>query len=74
MQADRTSAWFGMSMANTAPSARVRLEDGLPAYLEVSVDPAAHGDAGLGPVRRSVMLRTASGQTLQFEVAAYVVR
>lgn len=52
--------------------ANVRLSAGQPAYLEVSIDPAAHGDQAFGPILRVVTMRTASGQTMDFELRANV--
>jgi hypothetical protein len=71
VQASRTSDWFGMSHG-TGPQPNVILEAGTPAYLEVSVDPAAHGEAGLGKIHRMVWMETESGQELQFNLTAYV--
>ena len=69
------SSWFGMPMSGTAEQAvKMWLEPDQPAYLEVSIDPAAHGDAALGPIMRMVTLRTAGGQALEFELRAKVVR
>ncbi len=55
-------------------AANFRLVAGQPAHLEVTIDPAAHGEAGLGPIRRGVTVKTTSGQELQFELAAQVIR
>jgi hypothetical protein len=55
-----------------APPANVRLSQDQPAYLEVTVDPVAHGERGLGPIQRAVLLKTASGQELRFDLAAHV--
>ncbi len=74
VQAGRESAWFGMPMQGTPPPANVRLRPGEPAYLEVRIDPAAHGEAGLGRIQREVLLRTASHQDLRFELTATVLR
>ncbi len=74
VQGGRTSQWFGMPMTNNPPPANVRLSDDEPAYLEVSIDPAAHGEAGLGQIARAVFLRTADGQELRFDLTAIVGR
>ena len=75
VQADRTSEWFGMPMDNAPqPSADFSLQPGQPAYLEVTIDPAAHGDRGLGPIERMVSLKTTEGQTIEFTLNANVVR
>jgi hypothetical protein len=60
--------------ANPNPTANIKLAPEQPAFLEVSVDPAAHGEAGLGPIQRAVMLRTASGQELTFTLKATIIR
>lgn len=72
MQGAQTSVWFGVARSDTPP-ANLRLASDEPAYLEVSFDPAAHGERGLGQVQRGVLLKTASGQELRFEVTAHVV-
>ncbi|HBY98302.1 MAG: hypothetical protein M5U01_37250 [Ardenticatenaceae bacterium] len=74
VQADQVSEWFGMSHGGSAPVVDVPLEQGQAAFLEVSIDPAAHGPAGIGPIQRGVMVRTADGQELQFVLEATVTR
>lgn len=75
VQTDRTSAWFGMPHRGAPlPAVNFTLLAATPAYLEVSVDPAAHGEAGLGPIQRGVRLTTAGGQELPFTLTAHVVR
>lgn len=74
VQADQVSEWFGMSHGSDAPIVNVPLEEGQPTYLEVSIDPAAHGPNGIGPIQRGVMVQTASGQELRFVLAATVTR
>jgi hypothetical protein len=75
VQADNVSDWYGMShQSSPVPRANIRLMPDSPAYLEVTIDPAAHGEAGLGRVVRAVLLETASGQRLQFVLSAEVVR
>jgi hypothetical protein len=73
VQGEYFSEWFGMPHA-TKPLVNVALADDLPAYLEVTVDPAAHGDAGLGPIRRAVLMKTASGEEMTFSLTADVLR
>lgn len=74
VQANQVSEWYGMQHSpNLQSNLDMRLTPGEPAYLEVTVDPAAHGEAGLGPIRRSVLLRTQSEQILQLDVVAEVV-
>ena len=75
MQADQVSDWYGMGTpVSLSPEAGFTLRSGQPAYLEVSIDPAAHGDAGLKPIKRAVLLKTAQGEELRFEFTANVVR
>lgn len=73
VQGARSTAWFGMPH-DAAPAADVLVQPSEPAYLEVTVDPAAHGDAGLGRIQRGVVLTTAGGQALRFELTAQVTR
>jgi hypothetical protein len=74
VQANRVSDWFGMQHSvNFQTNANFRLIPDESAYLEVTVDPAAHGEAGLGPIRRAVLIKTQSEQLLQFDVVAEVV-
>ncbi len=44
-----------------------------PAYLEARIDPAAHGEGGLGKITRVVYLKTAGGQEMEFELHAEIV-
>jgi hypothetical protein len=75
VQADNVSEWYGMSHQSTSASrANIVLVPDVAAYLEVTIDPAAHGDAGLGRVVRAVMVETAGGQRFQFVLTADVVR
>lgn len=75
VQGAAVSSWFGMPMQDSHnPAANVRLRSGEPAYLEVVINPAAHGEAGLGPIGRGVLLETESGQRLLFDLRALVVR
>ncbi|MHB1415308.1 MAG: hypothetical protein ACYC1C_08650 [Chloroflexota bacterium] len=64
-----------MPMDNTPqPPADFDLQPGQPAHLEVTIDPAAHGENGLGPIERMVRLTTTEGQTIEFTLTANVVR
>jgi hypothetical protein len=75
VQADNVSEWYGMShQSSPVPRANIQLMPDSPAYLEVTIDPAAHGEAGLGRVVRAVMLETAGGQKVQFLMTADVIR
>jgi hypothetical protein len=72
VQAGSASEWFGMTHGEgTRPD--ILLQEGEPAILEIAVDPAAHGEAGLGPIQRMIWLGTSAGQQLQFDVTARVV-
>jgi hypothetical protein len=73
VQADQVSDWLGMSHGGIMMDPRTQLVPDEPAFVEVSIDPAAHGDAGLGPIKRVVELKTDRGQTLQFQLVANVV-
>jgi hypothetical protein len=48
------------------------LTSGVPARLDVTIDPAAHGPAGIGPLSRGVMVTTSAGQELEFTLTARV--
>ena len=61
-------------MSEPVTPANFELKSGQPASLEVSVDPAAHGEAGMGPIQRGAILETAAGQKLEFVLTATVVR
>lgn len=65
------SDWYGMPHGKPEPIA-FELRGGQPAYLQVTVDPAAHGEAGLGPIKRGVRLATNGGQTVDFLLSATV--
>jgi hypothetical protein len=74
VQANNTSDWFGMVHERGAQKPSITLVSGQPAYLEVRIDPAAHGESGIGPWQRGVAVSTASGQRLEFILTANVVR
>jgi hypothetical protein len=61
-----------MSHEAGAAKPNLKLVGGQPAYLEVRIDPAAHGEAGIGPWQRGVAVSTAGGQTLEFVLTANV--
>lgn len=71
VQAGSSSDWYGMPHGQPQPI-RFRLTEGEPAYLVVTVDPAAHGEAGLGPIKRGINLGTSAGQTVDFLLTATV--
>jgi hypothetical protein len=73
VQAGKTSEWFGMDHGNASQRPlNMRLTGGKPAHLEVTIDPAAHGPAGIGPVQRVVIVTTAGGERIPFTVLAEV--
>ena len=74
MQADRQTDWFGMTHDGPSGVVSFDLEAGEPAYLEASIDPAAHGLDAIGPIERGVGVKLASGQTLEFNLKANLVR
>jgi hypothetical protein len=57
-----------------AQKPNIKLVGGQPAYLEVRIDPAAHGQGGIGPWQRGVAVSTASGQRLEFVLTANVTQ
>jgi hypothetical protein len=63
-----------MSHTGLVQPVRFALQSSRPATLEVTIDPAAHGEAGLGSIERGVSVATAGGQTLEFVLRAQVVR
>ena len=63
-----------MSHETEARKPNIKLVAGEPAYLEVRIDPAAHGEAGIGPWTRGVAVSTAGGQRLEFVLTANVTR
>ena len=64
-----------MAMANEAAAAvRFKIAPGEPAYLEVTVDPTAHGEQGIGPFRRGITVTTVDGQQLDFVLSGNIVR
>ncbi|MBM2827052.1 MAG: hypothetical protein HW403_1116 [Dehalococcoidia bacterium] len=61
-------------MSAPVSPANFELKSGELASLEVIVDPAAHGEAGLGSIQRGAIVETAVGQKLEFVLNATVVR
>lgn len=74
VQADQTSDWLGMDHRGRRVPIQVALSPNTPAYVEISIDPAAHGPAGAGPWTRMVALKTAAGQEVQLTVKALVTQ
>jgi len=73
VQGGQTSDWTDFHAENASFANVMRLQGDQPAFLEVSIDPAAHGPAGMGHITRGVMLKTADGKELDFELAANIV-
>ena len=69
MQGGKTSPWSGMEHNTLQRWASWALGPG-PAALEVTIDPAAHGDDAVGPLSRGVYLKTSAGKELDFELKA----
>lgn len=75
VQGGQVSEWQGMPMSNgPAPAIRFKVVPDEPAYLEVTVDPAAHGEQGVGPFRRGITVKTNDGQQLDFVLSGTIVR
>ncbi len=53
---------FGMPGHGLTPSINEQIESGQSFNLEVEFDPAAHGSAGIGAVKRIVYLETVAGR------------
>ncbi len=70
MQAGKTSPWAGMAHGGLQGWNGWTFVPG-PATLEVSIDPAAHGDV-VGPLSRGVFLKTSAGKELEFTLNATV--
>jgi hypothetical protein len=61
-----------MAHEQGAQKPNIKLVAGQPAYLEVRIDPAAHGQAGAGLWTRGIAVATTGGQRLEFIVTANV--
>lgn len=73
VQAGQETEWFGMRHGGDSwRPPQLQLQEGEPAYLEVAIDPAAHGEAGLGAGRWGAFLRIAAGEDLFFELVGDV--
>lgn len=70
MQAGKRSPWGGMAHGGIGGWSSWTLGAG-PAALEVTIDPAAHGDV-VGPLSRGVYLKTSAGKELEFTLNAVV--
>lgn len=69
MQAGKASPWAGMEHGVLLRWPTWPLRAG-PATLEVTIDPAAHGDDAVGPLSRGVYLKTSDGKELDLELTA----
>jgi hypothetical protein len=67
-QGDRTSPWLARNSQANEAFADLQLTPFKPAYLEVSIDPTAHGPSGDVALEHNVLVKTADGQVLSFEV------
>ncbi len=75
VQGGQASEWQGMPMSNgSVPAMRFKVAPDEPAYLEVTVDPAAHGEQGIGFFRRGITVRTNDGLQLDFILSGNIVR
>ncbi len=74
VQGGQVSQWLGMPMANgQSQPVGITLVEGQPAYVEVKIDPTAHGLSGVGPITRGVTLKTSGAQQLDFELKGTIV-
>lgn len=74
MQADRQTDWFGLTHDGPNTTVSFDLKAGVPAYLEVKIDPAAHGPDAIGPIERGVSVNLAGGQVFTVDLTANVTR
>lgn len=73
VQGREVSGWLGMGQRVQRQPRNQLLNTGEPAYVEIAVDPAAHGAADVGPFTSRVTLKTSAGQELLFKVTGNVV-
>ncbi len=75
VQGGQVSEWQGMPMSNgPAQAIRFKVAPGEQAFLEVTVDPTAHGEQGVGAFRRGITVKTSDGQQLDFVLSGNIVR
>ena len=74
MQADRQTDWFGLTHDVPVTTVSFDLKSGQPAYLEVKIDPAAHGPDAIGPIERGVSVKLAGGQVFTVDLTANITR
>jgi hypothetical protein len=74
VQADRQTDWFGMTHTGPATTVSFDLKSGEPAYLEVKIDPAAHGPDAIGPIERGVSVKLVTGQVFTVDLKANITR
>ncbi len=75
VQGGKASEWAGHgTIDETEGDFSFRVEPGQPAYLEVTIDPTAHGPKGVGPFLRYIIVTTSEGQDLQFTMTGTIVR
>ena len=68
-QGNRTSPWVGISSQASEQFESLQLVPFQPAYLEVSIDPSAHGRNSEVALKHTVQVKTADGQVLSFDVS-----
>jgi hypothetical protein len=74
VQANRQTDWFGLTHDGPSTTVSFDLKSGEPTYLEVKIDPAAHGPDAIGPIERGVSVKLASAQVLSFDLKANITR
>lgn len=63
---------FGMQGHGTIPDIEIKLEPGEEASVTAEFDPAAHGSAGVGDIKRSVFVQPQSGARIELTFKATV--
>jgi hypothetical protein len=74
VQADRSTDWFGMLMNGPDIPVSFDLKSGEPTFLEVKIDPAAHGPDAIGPIERGVSVKLVTGQVFTVDLKANITR
>lgn len=67
-----TKGPFGMPGMGYVPPANETIKAGESQVVRVVYDPNAHGPAGVGPIRRAIILTDDTGGTLNLEIKAMV--
>ena len=63
---------YGMQGHGMIPRTNVELAPGEEATVEAVFDPAAHGPAGIGQIRRTITMENSGGRPLEFTITANV--